>query len=65
MMQRRFLTKLEIAVRPLPVLWATLFLVQVLYVLLPPANPSLWFLAVLIWVTATPEGASCAVRSRS
>ena len=41
----------------LPALWAALFLVQVLFLALPLANPSLWLLAALIWVTATPEGA--------
>ena len=51
--------------RALHVLWAALFLVQVLFVMSPLANPSLWLIAALIWVTATPEGASCAVRSRS
>ncbi len=51
--------------RTLPVLWAALFLVQGLFVLLPLANPSLWLLTALICVTATPEGASCAIRSRS
>ena len=51
--------------RALPVLWAVLFLVQVLIVMLPLANPSLWLLAALIWVTATPESATCAVQSRS
>ena len=51
--------------RLLPVLWAALFLVQILFVLLPLANPSLWLLAALIWVTATPAGAGCAVRSKS
>jgi predicted MFS family arabinose efflux permease len=43
--------------RSRPVLWAILFLVQVLFLAVPLANPSLWLLAALIWVTATPQSA--------
>jgi hypothetical protein len=43
--------------RSQPVLWAILFFVQVLFLAVPLANPSLWLLAGLIWVTATPQSA--------
>jgi hypothetical protein len=36
-------------------LWAALFLVQVLFIKMTLANPSLWLLAAFIWVVASPE----------
>ena len=45
----------------LPVLWATLFLIQVLFIKLSLANPSLWLLSALIWVSAV-SGSSLRLR---
>ncbi len=44
---------------PLGVLWASLFLIQVLFIKIQLANPSLWLLSALIWMTAS----RCSVRS--
>lgn len=38
-------------------LWAALFLVQVLFIKMTLANPSLWLLAAFIWIVASPEKA--------
>ena len=37
----------------LAVLWVSLFLIQVLFVKIQLANPSLWLLSALIWMTAS------------
>ena len=37
----------------LAVLWASLFLIQVLFIKIQLANPSLWLLSALIWMTAS------------
>ncbi len=35
------------------ILWASLFLIQVLFIKIQLANPSLWLLSALIWMTAS------------
>lgn len=40
----------------LSTLWAALFLVQVLFIKLALANPSLWLLSAMIWVASAPPG---------
>jgi hypothetical protein len=39
----------------LPALWTALFLVQVLFIKLALANPSLWLLSALVWVSASAQ----------
>ena len=48
--------------RQLAVLWASLFLIQVLFIKIQLANPSLWLLSALIWTTAS-EGSGLSRQS--
>lgn len=39
-------------------MWASLFLIQVLFIKIQLANPSLWLLSALIWMAASASSMS-------